>query len=91
VYDTQTVLLEVDRDVIAERLEKAMEHRDASWGEYVRAKAESIKRVAELYDAQQYAMRHFAAESRLPSRTFNTTAHEYEAIIAAISAGLPLL
>ncbi len=90
-YDTETILLEVDPNAIAGRLEKAMEHRDNSWGEYVRAKAESVKAVAEMYDSQQYVMRRFAAESLLPSRFFNTTAHRYEAIIAAISAELPLL
>jgi len=91
MYDTQTILLEVDPESIGGRLERAMEHRDNSWGSYVRSKAESIKAVATLYDAQQHAMRHFASESLLKSRTFDTTAHEYDAIVSTICTELPLL
>jgi len=90
-YDAQTIILEVDPEEIAKRLERAMEHRETMWGAYVRSKAESIETVATLYDAQQHAMRHFASESLLKSRTFDTTAHEYDAIVSTICTELPLL
>ncbi|HSX06093.1 MAG TPA: hypothetical protein VLG92_00010 [Candidatus Saccharimonadia bacterium] len=90
-YDARTIFLEVDPKAIAGRLEKAMEHRDNSWAAYVHGKAESIERVATMYDAQQYAMRHFAAESLLKSLTFDTTTNQYDAIVAAVLAELPLL
>jgi thymidylate kinase len=81
---TLVAYLEVEEDAIAERVRLAVEHRDKGWGSYVQTKGKSFDEIAEYYVKQQRSQLRLLAQSRLASRVFNTTRHNYEAISAEI-------
>ncbi len=81
---TLVAYLEVDEDAIAERVRLAVEHRDKEWGSYVQAKGKSFNKVAEYYTKRQRSQLRLLAQSKLTTRVFNTTHHNYEAIATEI-------
>lgn len=78
--NTLVSYLMVDEAVVAERVTLAVEHRDDKWGEYVQTRGKSFKEIAEYYILQQQNQLELLSKSKLTSKVFNTTHHEYEAI-----------
>jgi len=83
-YDTLTVFLEVDELAIAERVAKAAQHRDPSWGEYIRTKGTTDSEIADYYITQQRSQAKLLNTSTLAHMTCNTTQHGYAEITRQI-------
>jgi thymidylate kinase len=77
---TLVVYLLVDEDAIANRVKLAAEHREESWGEYVRTKGKSFEEIAKHYADQQSSQLQLLDQSKLEKRIFNTTNHDYRAV-----------
>jgi thymidylate kinase len=77
-----TVFLKVDEDALAERVSKAIAHRDPSWGEYVYTKGKTIDEVASYYVNQQKSQQELLKQSKLPFRVFDTTNHDYQSVVS---------
>lgn len=84
--DTLVALLQVDDAAIADRIRRTAERRDEEpaedfrWGDYFQSKGETLGEIAEHYAAQQYNKKELLKQSKLKSRVFDTTHHEYKAI-----------
>ena len=89
-YDILAVFLKVDEQAIAERVAKAAEHRDPSWGEYIKTKGATENEIAEYYIAQQRNQIKLLGTSTLPHMVCNTTHHEYSEITQQILKKLQL-
>ena len=80
------VYLQVDDSAIAGRIRVAAEHRDKErvenfqWDEYFKTKGKTYDDTAQHYAAQQRNQMELLKQSRLKSRIFNATHHEYDAI-----------
>lgn len=89
-YAALTVFLRVDERAIAERIAKAVEHRDSSpddsfqWGEYFSSKGSTGDEIAEHYMAQQRNQIELLGTSTLPHMVCDTTHHEYSEIARQI-------
>lgn len=77
---TLVAYLQVDEDAIANRVKLAAEHREVSWGEYVKTKGKSFDEIAQYYADQQSNQLQLLKRSKLENRIFNTTNHEYQKI-----------
>jgi thymidylate kinase len=83
---TLVVYLQVDDSAIANRIRLTSERRDKDpaehfqWGEYFKKKGNSFEEIAKHYAAQQQDQMELLKQSKLPSRIFNTTHHEYKTI-----------
>jgi thymidylate kinase len=83
---TLVVYLQVDESAIADRVRLAAEHRDKEriedfeWGEYFQTKGETSDEIAKHYAMQQRDKKELLNQSKLKSRIFDTTHHEYQAI-----------
>ena len=75
--NAMTVFLEIDEDAIADRVTKAIAHRDPTWGEYVHTKGKTMEEIATYYINQQRAQLELIKQSKLPYKVFNTTDHNY--------------
>lgn len=84
---TLVVYLHVDENAIANRVKHAAKHREESWGEYVKTKGKSFDEIAQYYSDQQYNQLQLLKQSKLESRIFNTTDHDYETIANQIVNG----
>lgn len=84
------VYLWIEDSVIANRIRLTAERRDRDpnelfqWGEYFRSKGESFGEIAKHYAAQQRNQMELLNQSKLKSRIFNTTHHDYNAIASQI-------
>lgn len=89
-YNALTVFLKVDEHAIAERVAKAAEHRDPSWGEYIKTKGTTSSEIADYYIEQQRNQIKLLGTSSLPYIVCNTTAHNYVEITRQILESLQL-
>lgn len=78
--NTLVAFLQVDERAIADRVRLATEHRDEEWGEYVQTKGKSFDEIAEYYIDQQRSQLKLLNQSKLTSKVFNTTHHNYQAV-----------
>lgn len=83
-YSAVTIFLKVDESAIAERVMKAAEHRQTSWGDYIRTKGRTVEEIAEYYIGQQRSQLQLLEQSRLPHHTLDTTNHEYDKLAEEI-------
>lgn len=87
---TLVAYLQVDEPAIADRIRLAAEHRDKEriedfqWGEYFQTKGKTFDEIAKHYATQQRSRIELLSQSKLKSRIFNTTHHEYKAIASQI-------
>lgn len=77
---TLVAYLQVNDDAIANRVKVAAEHREEGWGEYIKTKGQSFDEIAAYYIDQQRNQMQLLKQSKLPTRIFNTTHHEYQEI-----------
>lgn len=89
-YSPLTVFLKVEPDNIKERVQKAIEHRDAEWGQYVASKGETPEQQALYYIDQQESQLELLKQSTLPYKIFDTTSHNYDKITDEIIGTLGL-
>jgi thymidylate kinase len=89
-YDTLTIFLKVDDQAVAERVTKAAEHRDPSWGEYIKTKGKTTNDIADYYISQQRSQIDLLKTSNLPYLVCDTTNHDYEYIVQQILEKLQL-
>jgi thymidylate kinase len=82
-----TVFLKIDEKVISERIQKATEHREPEWAEYVKSRGEEAQ-IADYYISQQRSQLTLLDESLVPYRIFDTTHHDYEAVIKKLIASI---
>jgi len=85
-----SVFLNIEEDAIAERIAKATEHRDPSWGEYTKTKGSSITEIANYYITQQRNQMKLLETSSLPYMVCNTRDHNYTEIAQQILEELQL-
>lgn len=74
-YSPLTIFLKVDSNSIAGRVQKATEHRDTEWAEYVRAK--DPDGTAQYYIDQQRHQLELLKQSKIPYQIIDTTNHNY--------------
>lgn len=72
--------LKVDESTITSRVELAASHRDKDWGEYIQTKGSTFEDIAKYYIEQQHNQLKLVKRSKLPSKIFDTTDHDYESI-----------
>jgi thymidylate kinase len=83
---TLVVYLQVDESTIADRIRLTAELRDKDpdehfqWDEYFKTKGKTSEEIAKHYATQQRNQMELLKQSKLKSRIFNTTNHEYKAI-----------
>lgn len=78
--------MQVDEDAIAERVRLAAEHRDKDWGDYVQTKGKTFDEIAEYYITQQRSQLKLLSQTKIVTRVFNTTHHNYQDIAEQIIA-----
>jgi thymidylate kinase len=79
-----TVFLRVDEGMIANRVAKAAEHREADWGDYIKTKGKDINEIANYYIQQQQSLIELLKTSSLPYLICDTTSYQYETIAGQI-------
>jgi thymidylate kinase len=89
-YDTLTVFLKVDDYAVAERIKRAVEHRDSAWGEYIKTKGETTSEIADYYISQQRTQIGLINASNLPHMVCDTTSHDYKEVTQQILKKLQL-
>lgn len=82
--NTLVAYLQVDEAAIARRVKLAVKHRDKKWGEYIQTKGKSFDEIAEYYMNQQRSQLMLLNKSKLASKVFNTTHHNYNAVATDI-------
>lgn len=87
-YGTLTVFLKVDERIVAERIAKAAEHRDPTWGEYIQTKGTTNGEIADYYIEQQRNQMRLLSTSSLPYIVCDTTDNEYVEITQQILENL---
>ena len=80
-YKSLIVLLEMDEDVIRERIEETALLRGSSWQ---KGKQGSLEEKVEYYKNQQRILIELTKQSRLPSMTVNTTDKDWSRCISEI-------
>jgi thymidylate kinase len=83
-FDSLTVFLKVEPAKIKERVQKAIGHREAEWGQYVATKGDTTEQQASYYINQQESQLELLKQSILPNRIFETTLHNYDQISGEI-------
>lgn len=87
---TLVVYLQVDDSAIADRIRLTAERRDKEqveyfqWGVHFKSKGETFDEIAKHYATQQRNKMELLNQSKLKSRMFNTTHHEYKTIASQI-------
>ena len=89
-HQTLTAFLKVNEKTIAKRVQAAAEHREQSWGEYIKTKGNTSEEIAQYYIEQQRSQIKLLARSKIKNEVFNTTEHEYEKITSEIVSRLCL-
>ena len=79
-YNPLIVFLKVEPGKIKERIQKAIEHREAEWGQYVATKGDTPEEQASYYANQQQSQLELLKQSALPYRIFDTSSHDYDKI-----------
>lgn len=84
-YVALTVFLRVDEQTIADRIAKAVAHRDSSddsfkWDDHFKTKGDTYNEIAEYYIAQQQNQIKLLDTLTLPHMICNTTRHNYSEI-----------
>lgn len=82
--NARIVFLKVQEEAIKERIQKAAEHRDVSWKDYIWTKGDTPEGIAQYYIQQQRHQLKLLESSTLPHNTFNTTDHDYKQITKEI-------
>jgi len=82
---TLVVYLRVDEDAIAERVLRALGHRNKEWGDYVQTKGKTLEEIAKYYIYQQRIQIKLLSQSKLACKAFNTTQHDYDDIANEIT------
>lgn len=82
--ETLVAYLQVDEETIASRVKAATGHREEEWGEYIKTKGQSLDEIAEYYINQQRSQLMLLNESKLASKVFNTTYHNYKTVATDI-------
>jgi thymidylate kinase len=89
IQSALVVYLQVDEPAINARIEfssrhprvaLSTEHSEESWGEHIKKKGQSLDEIAAYYIVQQRNQIDLLKQSKLKSRIFNTTHHEYNVI-----------
>jgi len=83
-HQTLTAFLKVDEKSIANRVQAAAGHREQSWGEYIKTKGKTIEEIAQYYIDQQRSQIALLATSKVDSKVFDTTNHEYDRVVSEI-------
>lgn len=83
-YNPLTVFLEVNEAAIAKRVQLASQHRDPEWKSYILTKGETFTEIAEYYINQQRNQKKLLVDSKIPYKIYNTSSHDYEAIVQDI-------
>jgi thymidylate kinase len=76
------VFLKIDENALAERVSKAIAHRDPAWGDYVYTKGKTLDEIVNYYVNQQKSQLEILKQSRLPFKVFDTTNHDYASVVA---------
>lgn len=79
-YSPHTILLTVDEESIASRIQAAATHRDHEWRQYLHSKGSTFDEIAQDYIWQQRGLLKLVEQSKLPYTIFNTTNHDYETV-----------
>lgn len=79
-YSPLTIFLKVGEDTIEDRISKAAEHRGS---DYFKFRGTSKER-AQYYMEQQRNQINLLTKSKLPYKIYDTTAHNYEAVVQDI-------
>jgi thymidylate kinase len=79
-HQTLTAFLKVDDKSIAKRVQSAAGHREKQWGEYIKTKGKTIEEIAQYYIDQQSSQTALLAKSKIKSKVFDTTEHEYDKV-----------
>ncbi len=87
-HSVLTVFLKVNEYAIAERVAKAAEHRDPSWGEYIKTKGSIDSEIADYYIDQQRNQIELLSTSSLPYLVCDTTDHDYAGVTQQILESL---
>lgn len=88
--NTTTIFLKVEPSKIEERVQQAINHREAEWGEYVATKGDTPASQAEYYIGQQEYQLKLLSQSKLPYEIYDTTDHNYSRIADEIVSVLGL-
>ncbi len=83
-HSTLMAYLKVDENTLAERVKIATEHREKKWLEYVQTKGKTFDEIAKYYINQQRSQLDLISQSKLPSRVFDTTQHDYQTVAKSI-------
>ncbi len=90
---TMVAYLQVDESAIKDRVgfsanhprvALSSEHSGEKWGEYIKKRGQSFDEIAAYYASQQRKQMELLRQSKLKSRMFDTTHHEYKAIAGQI-------
>ncbi len=81
-----TVFLKVNDEMIADRVYKASQHREAYWEGYIKTKGQSIEQISEYYSSQQSSQLKLLKTSAVPYKIFDTTEHNYQEISHQLAA-----
>jgi len=84
-YSPTMIFLKVNKDIVAQRVTKAIEHRDPKWGEYVKTKGKTTDEIAGYYINQQRELERLIKGSMIPCKVFDTTHHNYQEIIEKLA------
>ena len=84
LFDPITIFLKVEPAKIKERIQKAIEHRESRWGEYVLTKGDTPEQQAAYYVDQQESQLELLKQSTLPYKIFDTSEHNYGKITKEI-------
>lgn len=87
-YSPITIYLKVEEKLIAERVQKASEHRKPEWKEYISTKGKSFQEIADYYIGQQRNQLNLLRDSNLPYKIYDTSNHNYEDISKDILTNL---
>jgi thymidylate kinase len=84
-YSPHTIILKVNEAAIANRLKTTAEHRGQEWVEkFWRSKGNTYEEIAKYYIDQQRGLLQLVTQSKLPYTVFDTTNHDYDAIVEEI-------
>jgi thymidylate kinase len=88
--NTLIAYLKVNENSLAERVKLATQHREETWGEYVKTKGDTFEDIAHYYITQQRNLLELLNKSKIPSRVFDSTNHNYDEITQEIVSELGL-
>lgn len=80
-HSPEIIFLKIQEDMIADRVKKASEHRDAAWKDYLATKGKDFNEIAGYYIDQQRIQLNFLEHSKIPYKIFDTTNHDYAQVV----------